>query len=517
MASGQKIKPPFGWLGRHLIAGSTLIILAIAAGFRFFDLNELPPGMDVGAATSGLQALNLANHGWLPGLNLTNQYAPVWIWLQALSIRALGHTLLALQIWPALLGTLAVLTTWLWARAWFGHRVAWVTAFLLAVSPWAVTLSRNGVVDALFPLLSTLTLWTATLAWKKGTAKNQLAFSGALLLDLLSGPIGWLVAAATLLTGAVLLSKKHELFKLNRARGAGLAGLGIGLAALAYLIGISMTAVKALPAAANLVNSADSFFTSFYRTLLMFNVHGDDNYRHNLSGEPMLNAFVGLMLVAGLLVVISRLHERRYRLLLLFTGVFLLPGILTSTGAPNAARVFAAAPLILAIASIGISYMLELWYKTFPINSAARATGQAAIIVLLALTLFQGYTQYFKAWGGSSQVYTAYNEGTVQLAGKLSDDARDKHFKGTRFVVAAPDEQPIAQYLVAGTLPYIAIKASDLNALPIDPGTRRFWITDSQRDEAVKSLKLKFPGGVLRPHYSDFNQTEIYYTYEATK
>jgi 4-amino-4-deoxy-L-arabinose transferase-like glycosyltransferase len=517
MAATTKIQPPFGWLGRHLIAGSTLIILAIAAGFRLFELNDLPPGMYVGAATSGLQATNLANHGWLPGLNVANQYAPVWIWLEALSIKAMGHTLLALQIWPALLGIVAVLTTWLWAREWFGHRVAWVTAFLLAVAPWAVTLSRNGVVDAIFPLLTTLTLWTATLAWRKGNAKSQLAFGGALLLDLVSGPIGWLVAAMALLTGVVLLSKKHELFKLSRARSAGLAGLVVALGVLAYLVSISMNAIKALPAAANLVNSADSFFTSFYRTLLMFNVHGDDNYRHNLSGEPMLNAFVGLMLVAGLLVVISRLHERRYRLLLLFTIVLLLPGILTVTGAPNSARVFAAAPLILAIASIGVSYMLELWYKTFPINSAARATGQAAIIVLLALTLFQGYTQYFKAWGGSSQVYTAYNEGTVQLAAKLADDAKDKNFKGARYVVAAPDEQPIAQYLDAGEVPYTAIKASELNGLPINPSTRRFWITDSQRDEAVKSLKLKFPGGILRPHYSDFNQTEIYYTYEATK
>jgi 4-amino-4-deoxy-L-arabinose transferase-like glycosyltransferase len=517
MAAAKKITPPFGWLGRHLIAGSTLIILAIAAAFRFFDLPELPPGMYTGAATTGLQATNLANHGWLPGLNLANQYAPVWVWLQALSIKFMGHTLLALQIWPALLGTVAVLTTWLWAREWFGHRIAWVTAFLLAVTPWAVTLSRNGVVDAIFPLLTTLTLWTATLAWRKGSAKSQLGFGAALLLDLVSGPIGWLVAATALVTGAVLLGKQRTLFKFNAARGAGLAGLGIGLAVLAYMVGSSMTAVKELPAAANLVHSADSFFISFYRTLLMFNVHGDDNYRHNLSSEPMLNAFVGLMLVAGLLVVISRLHERRYRLLLLFTGALLLPGILTTTGAPNAARVFAAAPLILAIASVGISYMLELWYKTFPINSAARATGQAAIIVLLALTLFQGYTQYFKAWGGSSQVYTAYNEGTVQLAGKLADDAKDKNFKGTRFVVAAADEQPIAEYLDAGQVQYTAIQASQLNGLPINPGTRRFWITSSQRDEAVKSLKLKFPGGVLRPHYSDFNQTEIYYTYEATK
>ena len=82
------------------------------------------------------------------------------------------------------------------------------------------------------------------------------------------------------------------------------------------------------------------------------------------------------MFVAGLLVAISRLHERRYRLLLLFFVVLLLPALLTTVGVPNAARAFAAAPIVLTLAALGISYMLELWYRTSPINSAARTTGQ---------------------------------------------------------------------------------------------------------------------------------------------
>src|SRR6185437_13695530 len=103
--------------------------------------DALPPGLTSSTARIGLQALNLVDHGSFPGLNSANNYAPLFVWLQALSIKLFGATEIALRLWPATLGTLAILTAWLWARAWFGTRIAWLTAFLLAVTPWAVTMS----------------------------------------------------------------------------------------------------------------------------------------------------------------------------------------------------------------------------------------------------------------------------------------------------------------------------------------------------------------------------------------
>jgi hypothetical protein len=341
-----------------------------------------------------------------------------------------------------------------------------------------------------------------------------LALSAVLILDLFMGPIGWLLVATTLAIGGTLLIRKRQLFKLDRARVAGAAAFTVGLAGFGYLVGASLGAVKALPQAAGLVTSAGTLGTSLVRTLLMFNVTGDENYRHNLAGEPLLNAFVGLMFVAGILIGISRLHERRYRVYFVFFIVLLLPAIITSVGVPNAARAAATLPIVLGFAAVGISYMLELWYRTFPINSAARGTGQAAIIVLLGLSMFQGYTQYFRAWANTGQVYAAHNEGAGRMAHNI---LVDKKFTGTRFVVATPDEQPVVSYLVDGAKPYTALEAKGIAGLPITPGARKFIISAASREEAVKSLKLKFPGGVLRPLLSDFNQAEICYIYEVTK
>jgi hypothetical protein len=197
--------------------------------------------------------------------------------------------------------------------------------------------------------------------------------------------------------------------------------------------------------------------------------------------------------------------------------VLLLPAVITAahpSSVPNAARSVAALPVILAFCAVGISYMLELWYRTFPINSAARVTGQAAIIILLALTLFEGYTQYFKAWAGSGAVYAAFNEGPVAMAKHLRAD-KSKNLE--RFVVAPADALPVIAYVDHGGTAYTAIQPAEINSLPIASAGRLFVIAAASRDEAVKNLKPKFPGGVLRPEYSDFNQTEIYYTYEVTK
>jgi hypothetical protein len=250
------------------------------------------------------------------------------------------------------------------------------------------------------------------------------------------------------------------------------------------------------------------------KTLIMFNVTGDQNYQHNLAGEPMLNAFVGLMLVAGLLVAISRLHDHRYRVLFAYLFILLVPAMLSATNAPNSARAAAALPVVLAFAAIGISYMLELWYQTFPINSAARLTGQTAIMALLALTLFQGYTQYFRAWAGTSAVYTAYNEGAVQMAAYLKSQGS---FKGQNVIVATTAEQPVVAYLNAGGVSYTAVTGSQIIKLPSLPTSRQFIIAASSRNTSTKGLKAAFPGGVLYPHYSTFNQAEIYYTYVVGK
>ncbi len=507
-----KLRTPVAWLGTHAEWVIVGILAAVAITFRFWQLSTLPPGLTPSEAEIGLAAWNLVHHGGLPGLTVSTGLAPLWTTLQALPVALLGPTELALRLWPALIGTAAVLATWRWAHDWFGRRVGWVAAFVVAVTPWSVTISRNGLPEVLILLLTPLTLWAAGWTYHRRTAGWWLLTGTLLVIDLFAGPLGWLLALTTSLIALTTLWRRPDRRHLGHSSWWGLSLAGAGLVGFGYLIITSLANLKAGLELMNPVSSLGSLGHTLVRLLAMFNLRGDDNFSHNFASEPLLNAFIGLMFIAGLLASVTRIRQTRYRLILSLLVIFLLPVALTTTGAPNAVYAAAALPLVALLAGIGVSYMLELWYATFPINSAARSLGQAAIIVLLILSLFQGHAQYFRAWATSSETYAAYHEAVVGAAKSLRQLSRHD----ARYLVATTAERPVGAYLLAGQ-PYQFVEPTALATLPLGTGPQHFAITRAAREQAVQNLRTKYPGGTLKPHTSALSQNEIYYTYEVIK
>ncbi len=489
------------------------IILILAVIMRFWHFGTLPPGLTTAEAVIGIQAQNLLNHGWIPGLSAANGYAPLFVWLQAGAIAVFGPTTWALRVWPAVLGVASVVALWIWTRSWFSHRIAGIAAFVLAVTPWAVMIARNGTPTALAPLLTALTFMIAGYVYTRRTANWQLVLVLILCVDLLSGPLGWTIAASCLLIGAVEVIRARIWGKPTVTTVGVIVAAVLALTAVGYLYAVSWGALKHIGNAAVLVTSITSLADIVTKTLFMFNLQGDDSFVHNLGGQPLLNVFTGLMFIAGLLVSIARLHERRYRVLLALFGLLLIPAFVSGAGVPNAAHAAAVLPVVMILVGIGISYMLELWFATFPINSAARSIGQAAIIVLLGLTFVQSYTQYFRAWAGTTEAYGAYNESAVASAKALTHST----FNGQRYLVGDASELPIAAYLTEGKPSYAALTTASLVVLPIGPGPRQFVITGSANHQAQTTLAAKFPGGLLKAYPSAFSGSDLYYVYEVAK
>jgi len=515
-AQAPKITPPFAWAGRHLTRIGLFVLCVIAAFMRFFQLTSLPPGLSTTAALIGIQAKALVYHHTFPALAASNYFSPLWIVVQSAAVALFGHTQLALLVMSAVMGLLAVMTTWLWARSWFGVTIAWLAAFLMAITPWAVSLSRTATAYSIYPLLITLTLWLAARYWRTQTTKRAIAVGLALVLNALAGPIGWLVVLLVSGTASFLYFRNR--LKLDRQVSVLYLVIcaALSLALILYTVLLARHELSHAVHDLGLVGNVTQLGGTIIATILMFNALGDPNYAQNLGGSPELNSFVGLMFIAGLLVSISRLHQRRYRMLLLCLLFLLLPTFIAAVGAPNSFTAAAALPLILAVAALGIAYMLELWYKTFPINSAARTTGQAAISILLLLSLLEGYTQYFHAWAASDGVFAAFNSGPSQMAQDMLASAKLSHKSQTTYVVADIDQRAVIDYLIGGQVPYDNISAAQIANLP-SSGAKQFWITADQRTVSVNYLKQKFAGALLQPQYSNFSQSEIYYTYQVTK
>ncbi len=512
--TARRVKPPFTWLGPFTDSLVLASACALAAFMRFYDLINLPPGLDASLASSALQAQALLAHGTIPAFDTATGYAPLWVWLQAAGIKLAGATPVALRLLPAALGTLAVIPMWFVTRQWLGRTAAHAATYTLAALPWAVTASRLGTVAAAVPLMLTLTVWLAGRAWRQPQPLRVGLLAVAALANLGFGPMGWLINGLVVAFAGGRFIHERRKPRFNAPVISGLVFGGFVLSTLVVIIATSWTNLANMPVwlgwQLQPVRWLSAVATNFL--MLIGPGSGDGNYVHNLPNQPALNSFLAISFITGLLVAVAKIKLYTYRWLIAWLVIGLLPAALTGDGGPNFSRAAVAMPAVIMLASLGISYILKLWYSTFPANSAARSVGQATIIVLIILSTALGYTQYFRAWGHTGATYAAHNEGAVRLGTNLSAAKTD----GPIYVVTTASDQPIIEYLADGaTAQYL--KTDELAVLPTSSNPKQFFISATEKEPAKKLLKAKFPGGTFKPHFSPFNQVEVYYTYELSK
>lgn len=379
------------------------MILLLAAALRFWRLGEMPPGLYHDEAYNGLDALSLLDGKEFPlfyeGWELYAQDAhaerppnptrfpvffegnygrePLHVYLMALSIAIAGATPFAVRAVPAAAGVLAVLTTFLAARALFPKpthpRVSpWVmpllAAFTMAVLYPAVHFSRFGIRAMLFVPCATLAVMAFWIAFRSTGGRAWAWYAGA---GFFIGLGLYTYAAARLLPllfigfGLFLLLLDRDALRA-RLPGFGLMG-GVALLTalplllffarypyyfafrLAYVANRGAGTVADAPALTWLLNVG--------RVVGGFLWQGETHLRHNLPGRPFLDPIQRLLAVAGLGVAFWRWRKPESAFALLWLGVMLLPSIL-SGDAPHFGRLIGAAPPAAVIVALGATVLL---------------------------------------------------------------------------------------------------------------------------------------------------------------
>ncbi len=118
---------------------------------------------------------------------------------------------------------------------------------------------------------------------------------------------------------------------------------------------------------------------------------------------PLLDAFLSLMLVAGIIFYIQNWRAERPRIL----GSFILLGVLLiSLG--GAVRLSIIVPLLYVVIVAGIAYVLRFWLKVFPFNPVARRVGIGIVGFAIALSCLYNLQQYFVAWPSNPDTTQIY-------------------------------------------------------------------------------------------------------------
>lgn len=132
-----------------------LFIFLVAVILRFYQLDQIPPGLLIDEASEGYNAFSILHTGKdrygqsFPILfrSFGSFQAPLYTYLSIIPVYLWGNSIFSIHFISAISGILLVVITLLLLtgfRMQGGNNLAVIAAFLVVISPWAVFFSRIG-------------------------------------------------------------------------------------------------------------------------------------------------------------------------------------------------------------------------------------------------------------------------------------------------------------------------------------------------------------------------------------
>jgi hypothetical protein len=118
---------------------------------------------------------------------------------------------------------------------------------------------------------------------------------------------------------------------------------------------------------------------------------------------PILNVFVTVMLIAGIIFYAKHLKAARIKLLI---GLFITGAILTALN--PSIKFSLLVPIVYLVATGGIAYLLHEWLRVFPKNPLARGVGIFIVAVVVSASCLYNLRSYFVAWPHNKATQTTF-------------------------------------------------------------------------------------------------------------
>lgn len=397
-----------------------LLLTALAASFRLFWLDRIPPGLWFDEARNIDQFANLL-HGVYSSEYFDQE--PLYVLFLSIGFVLKGLTPEGLRLSSAIAGIATVPAAYWFLQQTWGRRTARWSCFILAVLPWHVIFSRIGFRAVTAPLMQVLCFAFAVRTMRSGRCKD-LAF---VTITAATGMFSYLPFLPTPLIVALFAwiernkgRKSHNSRKRSLHLCSAMALVvilyvpaalvlhkhaGSGLAHARVVSETNITPAQWLMPGGppdNLLRAAEMFFW-----------RGDPNARHNVAGHPELPAFLFPLLLAGLWRE-GRRRGSRSRLLLAWFVAGLVPTIF-SYACPHATRAICAAlPACVLVARGGIG-IAGLWHQLRRMRVLSRMVPTIVGCVLVAF----GAYEYFFSYGHSYSTWEAFQSASVEAAQRL--------------------------------------------------------------------------------------------------
>jgi hypothetical protein len=416
------------------------LIIACAIFFRFYRFTSIPPGLFCDEAMDGNNAVEAVE---------TNSFHVFYVednGREGLYVNAIALILKvvpAYEPWvirfpAAIAGVLTVLGMYLFVAEIFGATAGLFASYLLATSMWHIMFSRIGFRAILAPLMLLWALWLLVKGFRvpKSTGPSRIDIPTQLCL-ILAGIVyglGFYTYIAYRIT-PILLIVFFPFFRKTVGFWSRTALFTAVVCLVAAPIGwyfvmhpgdffqrtaeISVTGAK---------NPFYRLLANAGRTALMLNVHGDNNWRHNISGAPELFWPVGLLFLFGFGLAIETIWKRWRHgnsidhlqsfgsvLIILWIVVGSVPAVASNQAIPHALRSILLLPPSIMLAALGgvrISRIIQ--------SSFGKYAATAIVLIFVAATCAFSYYDYFIVWAANPQVRDAFNASYVEIGRQIN-------------------------------------------------------------------------------------------------
>lgn len=425
------------WITTNQSRFLLLLIVLCAAFLRFYQLDRLPPGLFYDEAFNGVDARRVIEGVSRPiFFHGNNGREALFIYLQSLFVWLLGYKAFALRLTSAFVGILTIPIIFQLTKAVFSqdvhrktegatqtqiideqvvHWAALAASFCVAMSYWHMSVSRLGFRAILLPLVSALAIFFFWRGWRLGDRQSYIwsgLWLGLALYTYTSARLLPFVIASFVTLEFILKfisnPKKFDKERRQTLRRQ-LEGLFL-LMATALLLSLPLLyemyrhpyLINARTQDVSIFTASEQVFPGSPLDRLMHNLAvvtrsfydtGDINPRHNLPGRPVNDVLMAILFTAGSIAALVRLREARFRLVLIWFIVMVLPSIL-SVEAPHALRLLGILPAVAVFYGLGFTVLLKSLRPYVPIQRAAPVGLAILLVVSGSLTFYD----YFFRW-----------------------------------------------------------------------------------------------------------------------
>lgn len=450
-------------LSKHWPLLILLLIVAGGAFLRFWQLGEMPPGVYPDEAKNANDVMVSLQTGTYPLFYPENNGREgLFLWLIALSFQWFGVSVAALKIPSAIIGTLTIVAVYALTKQFFlyaqrdalakvhlqfSHFAVSAAALLasgfVAFSFWHINFSRIAFRAIFVPLLL-----SAALAFTFHALRTRNIFS--IVASAFLWGIGYYTYIAFRVSFVIPLFVIGTTFAIYLLQNPPFKTQGwwkrmyitdgwwkwdvwgvvflATIAPIAYFFATNPNTFSSRSGGISVFDSEQplqALLSSIGLHLQMFFFMGDNNWRHNIAGEPQLLWPIAILFLLGIVYAFWTTYEgvryRNWSLVIAqcaLAGWFvalLAPAFLTIEGAPHALRSIGVIPVVYLYAAFGFLLLVRLIFSQRYYRGSVWPFGiVACVMALLALASFQ-FNNYFVTWGKNPIVADAFSASYVAI------------------------------------------------------------------------------------------------------